>query len=112
MQACDTADGRIHMHAGRVLTGEFTNTGEKFRVTWVEYRLGSAVHAVPGTSSSAQSVLSNLRFYSVDEIWEITVSLKLTGEGLMYSDQHKIATTVNITYALLLELSDSDEEDR
>jgi hypothetical protein len=111
MQVCNTADGCIHMHAGDVLTGVFTDTGEMFRVTWVEYRLGSALHGTPGESNSARNVLSNLRFYYLHEIWENRVLLKLTEEGLTYSDQHKIATTVNITYALLLELSDSDEED-
>ena len=112
MQACDTADGRIHMDAGRALTGVFTNTGETFGVTWVEYRLGSALHGTPGESNSARNVLSNLRFYYVNEIWENKVLLKLTEEGLMSSERNQIAATVNITYALLLELSDSDEEDR
>lgn len=111
MQACDTADGRIHMDAGRALTGVFTNTGEKFGVTWVKYRLGSALHGTPGESNSARNVLSNLRFYYVDEIWENTVLLKLTGEGLMSSERNQIAATVEIIYTLLLELSDSDEED-
>ena len=48
----------------------------------------------------------------MDEIWENTVLLKLTGEGLMSSERNQIAATVEFTYTLLLELSDSDEEDR
>jgi len=104
-----TADGVIRMNEGKVLTGTFAQTGEKFVVDWVEYRLGSTQSSYRAdakkTREEVERVLSHLRWYNVDEMKDDFIKLELTAQGAA----HEVATTILMKIGMLLEIADADD---